>query len=142
MTLPGKRMRKYHPRRSRKVLSIQKQEFLDCLHTLDLEAGKLIVLCKEGSVNQIQEAQSKASSTYHKFKDQLVALGAQVQETVKERAISYLKEYHKLVESVLSYDEAMFRNYYASLLKIKALASLKKKTPHQDLGKENHIRSA
>jgi hypothetical protein len=46
MTLPGKRLRKYQPRRSRKVLSIQKQEFLDCLHTLDLEAGRLIILCK------------------------------------------------------------------------------------------------
>src|SRR3989442_1443551 len=111
MTLPGKRLRTYHPRRSRKVLSIKKQEFLDCLHTLDLEAGKLIVLCKEGRVDQIQQAQSSTKSTYAKFKDQLVELGKGIQETVKERSISYLNEYKILMESALSYDEAIFRNY-------------------------------
>lgn len=142
MTLPGKRLRKYHPRRSRKVLSIQKQEFLDCLHTLDLEAGRLIVLCKEGSVLQIQQAQMKTRSTYLKFKDQLLELGARIQESVKERAQGYLTEYHNLVETVLSYDETVFQNYYNSLLKLKALASLKSKAHSQDLGKENHSRSA
>jgi hypothetical protein len=142
MTLPGKRLRKYHPRRSRKVLSIQKQEFLDCLHTLDLEAGRLIILCKEGSVEQIQKAQAKTRSTYLKFKDQLLELGAKIQETVKERSQTYLNDYYNLVESVLTYDDTIFQNYYNSLLKLKALASLKSKARSQDLSKEIQNRSA
>lgn len=127
MTLPGKRLKKYHPRRSRKVLSIQKQEFLDCLHTFDLEAGKLIVLCKEGSVDEIQKAQIKAKSVYLKFKDQLIDLASQIQDNVADRAKHYLNEYHTLIESALSYDETMFQNYYNGLLKIKALTALKSK---------------
>jgi len=142
MTLPGKRLRKYHPRRSRKVLSIQKQEFLDCLHTLDLEAGRLIILCKEGSVEQIQKAQAKTRSTYLKFKDQLLELGAKIQETVKERSQTYLNDYYNLVESVLTYDDTIFQNYYNSLLKLKALASLKSKARSQDQSKEIQNRSA
>ncbi len=142
MTLPGKRLRKYHPRRSRKVLSIQKQEFLDCLHTLDLEAGRLIILCKEGSVEQIQHAQAKTRSTYLKFKDQLLELGAKIQETVKERSQNYLNDYHNLIESVLRYDDTIFQNYYNSLLKLKALASLKSKAHFQGQGREIQNRSA
>lgn len=142
MTLPGRRLKKYHPRRSRKVLSIQKQEFLDCLHTLDLEAGRLIVLCKEGSVQQIQDAQKKSRSTYLKFKDQLIELAARIQDSVKERALCYLSEYNNLIETVLSYDETVFQNYYSSLLRLKALASLKSKSHSQDQDKETHNRSA
>lgn len=142
MTLPGRRLRKYHPRRSRKVLSIQKQEFLDCLHSLDLEAGRFIILCKEGSVQQIQDAQKKARSTYLKFKDQLLELAGRIQESVKERSMSYLSEYHNLIETALSYDEAVFQNYYSSLLRLKALASLKSKSHSLDQDKETHSRSA
>jgi hypothetical protein len=142
MTLPGRRLKKYHPRRSRKVLSIQKQEFLDCLHTLDLEAGRLIVLCKEGSVDEIQKAQAKARSVYLKFKDQLLELASKIQETVTDRAQSYLNEYHKLVDSALSYEESVFQGYYNALLKIKALASLKSKGLNLSLDSENQSRSA
>lgn len=142
MTLPGKRLRKYHPRRSRKVLTIQKQEFLDCLHTLDLEAGRLIVLCKEGSVDEIQKAQIRARSLYFKFKDQLIDLASKIQESVSERAKGYLNEYHTLVESALSYDEAVFQNYYNSLLKIKALTSLKSKGLSLNQDMKNQSRSA
>lgn len=142
MTLPGRRLKKYHPRRNRKVLSIQKQEFLDCLHTLDLEAGKLIVLCKEGSVDDIQKAQAKARAVYLKFKDQLLELSSRIQETVVDRAQSYLDEYHKLIDSALSYDEAVFQKYFNALLKIKALASLKSKGLHLNQGNENQNRTA
>jgi len=142
MTLPGKRLRKYQPRRSRKVLGIQKQEFLDCLHTLDLEAGRLIVLCKEGSVDQIQKAQIKTRHTYLTFKDQLLELSGQIQETVKERAMTYLNAYHNLVESVLSYDETIFEAYYNSLLRLKALSTLKNKSLLHSQGERSQSRSA
>lgn len=142
MTLPGRRLKKYHPRRSRKVLSIQKQEYLDCLHTLDLEAGKLIVLCKEGSVNQIQEAQNQARKAYQHYKDQLLELAGKLQESVRQRSIAYLQEYHRLVDSALSYDEAIFENYYHSLLKLKALATLKMQSRSQDQDKQTQSRSA
>lgn len=142
MTLPGRRLKKYHPRRSRKVLTIQKQEFLDCLHTLDLEAGKLIVLCKEGSVDDIQKAQARARSVYLKFKDQLLDLASKIQESVTDRAQSYLSEYHRLVDSALSYDEAVFQSYYNSLLKIKALTSLRSKGLSLDQDNENQNHSA
>ena len=142
MTLPGKRLRQYHPRRNRKVLSIQKQEFMDCLHTLDLEAGKLIVLCKEGSVDQIQKAQISARGTYLKFKDQLLTLGSTIQQTVKQRAGNYLSSYHTLIESVLAYDEGVFQNYYSCLLKLKAISSLKRQELLKDRDKETQTRSA
>lgn len=142
MTLPGRRLKKYHPRRSRKVLTIQKQEFLDCLHTLDLEAGKLIVLCKEGSVDGIQKAQARARSVYLKFKDQLLEHASKIQETVKDRAQSYLNEYHRLVDSALSYDEAAFQGYYNALLKIKALTSLRSKGLSLNQDNENQSHSA
>jgi len=142
MTLPGKRLRKYQPRRSRKVLGIQKQECLDCLHTLELEAGRLIVLCKEGSVDQIQKAQIKTRHTYLAFKDQLLELAERIQETVKERAMSYLNAYHNLTESVFSYDETIFENYYNTLLRLKALSTLKNKSLLQSPGVKNQTRSA
>lgn len=142
MTLPGRRLKKYHPRRSRKVLSIQKQEFLDCLHTLDLEAGRLMVLCKEGSVQDIQQAQARAKSHFMKFKDQLLKLAGQIQESVKDRAQNYLDEYHKLIDSALSYDQNLFQGYHNALLKIKALASLRSKGLNLNQDRENQIRSA
>lgn len=125
MTLPGKRLRKYNPRRSKKVLVIQKQEFLDCLHTLDIAAGQLIVLSKEGSVSDIQRAQEKAKSTYQKFKDQLLELSAEIQSPLKIRTQHYLSNYKRLIDDVLTYDETVFNAYYQSLLHLKAISCLK-----------------
>src|SRR5690606_24003162 len=114
----------------------------DCLHSLDLEAGKLIILCKEGSVNQIQQSQHQARKTYLQFKDQLLQLAEQIQDTVRLRSETYLAEYHKLVDSALSYDEWVFENYYQALLKLKALASLRNLKRSQDLNRETQNRSA
>jgi hypothetical protein len=125
MTLPGKRLRKYNPRRSKKVLVIQKQEFLDCLHTLDLAAGQLIVLSKEGSVSDIQHAQEKAKATYQKFKDQLLELAKDIQAPLKIRTQHYLNDYKRLIDNVLTYDENVFNAYYQSLLRLKAISCLK-----------------
>ena len=53
MTLPLRRMKKYHPRRSSKEIRIHKQKLSDLEHQIKSDVGEFLILLKEGSKEEI-----------------------------------------------------------------------------------------
>ena len=75
MTLERRRMKKYHPRRSRQTVKLQKQQLIDLEHMLSMALGTFLVLNEEGSKEQATIAMQKAKTELLKFGPDMKKLG-------------------------------------------------------------------
>lgn len=92
-----RKMKSYHPRRRTRGKSIHTQAIHDIKHRLSSDLGTLITLLKEGSQEQIVQAQAKVKSDFQKHAEEM----QQIAQRMGGKYIKVVREYLDSVDNIV-----------------------------------------
>lgn len=108
-----RKMKTYHPRRRTRGKSIYTQAIHDIKHRLNAEVGTLLTLLKDGTEEQILQAQQKAKSDFLKHAEEMQQIAQKMGGKYSKAVREYLKTVDTLVHTGTKWvDEAKIRNCY------------------------------
>ena len=109
-----RRMKPYRPRRKRSQgAALFRQSLHDLKHRISSDIGDLIVLCEEGNVSQISEAQLKAKSNFLKHAAEMQQIAQKLGERTVRAVRDYLDSIDVIIHSNAEWlDEAKVRNCF------------------------------
>jgi len=90
-------IRKYSPRRRRSNKELQIQQLKDYEHLLSMDLGSFLILSKEGSEKQKQEAAEKLARDFRKYSGELVHIAKELGSPYPEP----VEKYNRLMKEIL-----------------------------------------
>lgn len=97
MTLNLRRMKKYHPRRSSRMIRLNKQKLIDLEHKIKADVGEFLVKVKEGSSEEILKSSQKT-------RNDLLKLGPDMEKIAEEiggRIPKFVNEFLHTIDTIL-----------------------------------------
>jgi hypothetical protein len=114
MTLDRRRMKKYHPRRSRQTVKLQKQQLEDLEHMLSMDLGSFLVLKEEGNREQAEIAMQKAKNSLMKFGPDMRKLGEHMGGVYPGIVANFLDSMDSLLHSPIVDEAKVAACYHAA----------------------------
>ncbi len=127
MTLPGRRLKKYHPRRSRKTVKEQKQQLLDLERKISSDVGKLLLLIENRQAEQVHETSLKVRSDLLKYGSEMSELAGHMHGVFPKAVQDFLSTLDQMTKSAPGWiEEDKVRRCYEVREKLYKLAKIGK----------------
>jgi hypothetical protein len=122
MTLPGRRLRAYHQRRSTKIVKLQKEQLADLERQISMDVGALLVLIEEGSAEQVFNATQKVRSDLLKYGPEMNSLATHMRGSFSKAVHDYLNTIDNIAKSSPGWcDEEKIHRHYEATQKLQRL---------------------
>jgi hypothetical protein len=116
-----RKMRTYHPRRSSKVIKLNKQKLIDLEHKISSDIGSLLVLMEEGSQEQIQMAAQKAKTDFLKFAPDMQKIASDIGGNFPRFVGEFLNSIYHILHSGNNWiDDAKVKSCYSATQKLES----------------------
>lgn len=122
MTLPGRRLKKYHPRRSRYLVREQKQKLKEMESKLSINISSLISSIKNGSTDQAQKVTLETKNNLVSIKQKMLELSQAMKGSFPKVVQEYLAAIETLASAAPGWvDEEKIRKYQLLTEKLEKL---------------------
>lgn len=126
MTLPLRRMKKYHPRRSSKEIKLNKQKLIDLEHQIKSDMGELFLFLKEGSKEDILRSSKKTKTDLLKLGPDMEKVAADIGGRLPKIVYHFLHTIDTILPNPnnsmnfneLWFDESKIRSCYVATQKL------------------------
>lgn len=98
MTLSGRRLRKYHPRRSKYLVRTQKQQLADLEKKISMVVGALVVMSETGNAEKVHELSQKIRVDILKYGSEMEKLASQMRGSYPKIVHEFLLSAERLAK--------------------------------------------